>query len=147
VILPKDALDAYLVPATATNLALIKAKDVTPPDAGRRSHLRIYRDNGEHVELQFDPVGVIPKTLGDEIGPLEDLFRALSEDRTVTNTISNYQPQVGDELVGDDRKTWRVERVVKDIVQLHCIGQPTIIYVDKKDLYNYFVGKRAANNE
>ena len=65
----------------------------------------------------------------------------------MTNTIADYIPAVGDELVSDDRKTWRVERVMRDVVELHCVGQPTIVYVDRKDLYNYFVGKRVAGNE
>ena len=147
VILPDDALKAYLRSATPDHLAAIKKKDVTPPETRRRSTLRIYRDNGEHVELAFDPVGVIPKSLGDEIRPIEDLFRALSEDRRVSNTVADYQPAVGDELVSDDRKTWRVERVMNEIVELHCVGQPQIVYVDKKDLYNYFVGKRVAGND
>jgi hypothetical protein len=143
VILPDEALKAYLRSATPDHLAAIRNKDVTPPETRRRSTLRIYRENGEHVELAFDPVGVIPKPLGDEIRPIEDLFRALSEDRRVSNTVADYRPAVGDELVSDDRKTWRVERVMNEIVELHCVGQPQIIYVDKKDLYNYFVGKRA----
>ena len=144
VILPSDALKAYLKTESPNVLASIKPKDVTPPQSGRRSQLRIYRDNGERVELTFDPVGVIPKSLGDQVRPLEDLLRAISVDRTVTNTVADYQPSVGDELVSDDRKTWRVERVMNDIVELHCVSQPSIMYVDKKDLYNYFVGKRAA---
>jgi len=39
--------------------------------------------------------------------PLQDLLRAISEDRGVTSTLPNYDPKVGDELVADDRKTWR----------------------------------------
>jgi hypothetical protein len=27
-------------------------------------------------------------------------------------------------------------------VELRCLSQPTTIYVDKKDLYNYFIGSR-----
>ena len=147
VILPDDALKSYLRSASPERLAAIRAQDVTAPGVRRRSLFRVYRDDGGHVELAFDPVGVIPKTLGDQIRPIEDLFRALSEDRAVTNTIADYVPAVGDELVSDDRKTWRVERVMRDLVELHCVGQPTIVYVDRKDLYNYFVGKRVAGNE
>ena len=87
VILPSDALASYLRAANAGKLAKISAQDVTAPSERRRSRLRVYRENGEHVELMFDPVGVIPKELADEIRPIEDLFRALSEDRTVTKTV------------------------------------------------------------
>lgn len=147
VIIPDDALKAYLKSATPDALAMVAAKDVSAPDKNRRSLLRVYRPNGEHVELAFDPVGVIPKRLGDQVHPIEDLIRAISLDRAVTNTVADYQPRVGDELVSDDRKTWRVERVMKEVVELHCVGQPTIMYVDKKDLANYFVGKPVASNE
>ena len=147
VLIPDDALKAYLKSATADALARVGKKDVSAPDNNRRSLLRIYRADGEHVELSFDPVGVIPKSLGDQIHPIEDLIRAISLDRTVTSSVADYQPKVGDELVSDDRKTWRVERVMNSVVQLHCLSQPMIIYVDKKDLANYFVGKPVASNE
>ena len=141
VILPDETLKSYMGAASPDLLMQVRSKDVSQPDARRRSLLRVYRDTGEHVELAFDPVGVIPKRLGDQVHPLEDLLRAISLDRTVTNSVADYQPQVGDELVSDDRKTWRVERVMNEIVELRCLGQPSIVYIDKKDLYNYFVGK------
>lgn len=142
-ILPPDGLASYLKSASPDALALVRGQDVTPPIAGRRSLLRVYRKDRSFVERAFDPAGAVPKPLGDQIRPFEDLVRAMSEDRMVTNTIAGYEPKVGDELVGDDRKVWRVERIIEgsQMVQLHCIGQPTIIYVAKKDLYNYFIGK------
>jgi hypothetical protein len=144
-VIPADALAAYRKAATPDALARIRKEDVTPPAAARRSLLRIYRDDGTHVELAFDPAGVLPKSLTDEVRPLEDLARAVAEDRTVTSSVPGYEPKEGDELIGDDSRAWRVERVTEaGIVQLHCIGQPTVVYVDKKFLYNYFVGKRSA---
>ena len=143
-LIPPDALAAYRKTASPERLALIRKNDVSKPDL-RRSLLRIYRDDGSHVELEFDPSGSIPKTLADEIRPLEDLIRVISEDRTVTSSVAGYEPAVGDELVGDDQRTWRVERVTDGgIVQLRCVSQPTVVYIDKHFLYNYFVGKRAA---
>lgn len=142
-ILPPDGLAAYRKSASPDALASIRRGDVAPPVAGRQSLLRVYRQDRSHVELTFDPAGFVPKTLDDEIRPLEDLLRAMSQDRRVTNTVAGYEPKVGDELVGDDRKVWRVERIIEgsQLVQFHCIGQPTIIYVARKDLYNYFIGK------
>jgi hypothetical protein len=147
VLLPPDALAMYQKAASPALLSAVDRNKVSPPTNGRRSLLRMYRQDRSFVELTFDPAGAIPKVLGDQIRPLEDLLRALSEDRTVTNSVAGYEPKVGDELVGDDRKTWRVERIIQDagIVQLHCVGQPTIIYVAKKDLYNYFIGKPASS--
>jgi hypothetical protein len=147
VLLPPDALAMYQKAASPALLSAVDPGRVSPPTKGRRSLLRMYRQDRSFVELTFDPAGAIPKVLGDQIRPLEDLLRALSEDRTVSNSVAGYEPKVGDELVGDDRKTWRVARIIQDagIVELHCVGQPTIIYVAKKDLYNYFIGKPASS--
>ena len=144
-LIPIDALAAYRRAASPDKLALVRNEDVLKPAIDRHSLLRIYRADGSHVELQFDPAGSIPKTLADEIRPLEDLLRVIAEDRTVTSTVAGYEPAVGDELVGDDQRIWRVERVTdKGLVQLHCTGQPTVVYIDKHFLYNYFIGKRSA---
>jgi hypothetical protein len=144
VIIPPDATAAYLELASPDALRLVRTTQIMPPDNDRRAMLRIYDGDGVFVERVFDPIGVLPKQMHDQIAPLEDLLRALSEDRTVTNTVANYEPKVGDQLVGDDRRTYRVERIMAEgtIVELRCLGQPTTIYVDKKDLYNYFIGSR-----
>jgi hypothetical protein len=144
-LIPDDALAAYRRAAAPEMLAVIHPNDVSKPDEARRSLLRIYRDDGSHVELAFNPAGTVPKALADEIRPLEDLLRVISEDRTLTSSVAGYEPAPGDELVGDDQRTWRVERVTETgIVELHCVSQPTVVYIDKHFLYNYFVGKRAA---
>jgi hypothetical protein len=105
----------------------------------------LYSKDGKFVERAFDPAGRRPRELEEQITPLEDLLRALSEDRTVTSTVANYDPKVGDKLVADDRKVWRVARIIEEngIVELRCTTAPTIMYVAKKDLYNYFVGRPA----
>jgi hypothetical protein len=59
--------------------------------------------------------------------------------------VAKYEPKVGDRLVGDDQKIYRIDRVKGEgedaIVLLHCEGQPTSVYIAKKDLANYFIGK------
>jgi len=141
-IIPDDALGAYQKVINAANLAQVREHELSPATGTASAQLRVYDDNGKYVERLFDPTAAIPKLLQDEVLPLQDLLRAMSEDRTVTNTVAGYSPQVGDELVGDDKKTWRVVRVIadSDIVVLHCTTDPTTIYVGKKDLYNYFIG-------
>lgn len=143
VIIPAGAMKKYLDAASPQKVAGIGAKDVSQPTPNRAAFLRVYREGLEYVERAFDPAGGRPKPLHDAVMPLEDLLRAISEDRNVTNTVARYDPKVGDELVADDRKTWRVERIMQngDIVQLRCTSQPMVIYVAKKDLYNYFVGR------
>ena len=143
-ILPGDALTAYLKPAKSRDLRILRSYEVPMPMPGRLAEIRAYDyPEGKKFELKFDPVAALPKPLNDVTMPLSDLLRAMSEDRTVTSSVANYEPKVGDELIGDDRRTYRVSRLTPDgVVELHCVGQPTIIYVDKKDLYNYFIGAR-----
>jgi hypothetical protein len=141
-IIPDDALAAYLKVVNSTGLAQVQQRELAPATGTASAQLRVYGDDGQFVERRFDPTNALPKALQDEVLPLQDLLRAMSEDRTVTNTIAGYDPQVGDELVGDDKKTWKVVRVIAEsnIVVLHCTTDPTTIYVGKKDLYNYFIG-------
>lgn len=145
VIIPADALENYLQATSVERLKSIRENDVSRPTDRRHAFFRLYDDEGKFTERSFDPTGVRPKVLQDQLAPLADLLRAISEDRTVTSTVANYVPKVGDELVGDDRKVYRVERIIKDsgIVELRCLSQPTLLYVDVKDLYNYFVGRPA----
>src|SRR5689334_24281706 len=64
-LIPIDALAAYRRAASPEKLAVIRNEDVSKPADERHSLLRIYRADGSHVELQFDPAGVVPKTLAD----------------------------------------------------------------------------------
>jgi hypothetical protein len=143
VILPEDAVKKYLEAASATTLRSVREDDVSAPTEDRRALIRRYDPTLGIVERQFDPAGARPRRLHNQLLPLEELLRVLSEDRTVTSTVAGYEPQIGDELVGDDNRTYRVARIIKEsgVVELRCTTQPTIMYVAKKDLYNYFVGR------
>lgn len=146
VLIPPESLKTYREKINAVALASVPQHALTPPVGdSRRATLRIYDAHRDYVERSFDPMSSLPKALGDQVLPLEDLLRAISEDRTVTNTVANYEPKPGDRLVGDDQKVYRIERVIglgdEAVVALRCEDQPTSMYVAKKDLYNYFVGK------
>ncbi|HYM62667.1 MAG TPA: hypothetical protein VEZ11_17415, partial [Thermoanaerobaculia bacterium] len=145
-ILPPDAVAAYTKNLTKAAVDAVPASALSTPMFDRRASLRVYDKDAHFAELRFDPIAALPKKGNDWVLPLQDLLRALSEDRTVTNTIAGYEPKAGDHLVGDDRKTWEVTRVIPDgdMVVLRCLTEPTTIYVAKKDLYNYFIGSRAA---
>jgi hypothetical protein len=143
-IIPDDALKSYVHTISPAALAAVHDAELTKPRDTRRSLLRAY-DGQNYVERQFDPMATMPKTLSDQIVPLQDLLRAIYQDRAVTNTVAGYMPKAGDQLVGDDKKIYKVVRVVNDkIVELRCLSQPTVIYVDVKDLYNYFIGTPGA---
>jgi len=144
-LIPDDALKNYMRAISTTSLSAVRPLDIAPPRDGRRSALRVYATTTYFVEREFDPMATVPKRLSDMIVPLEDLLRAISEDRTVTNTVANYQAKVGDQLVGDDQNVYRVTRIADGhIVELQCLTQPMHLYVEMKDLYLYFIGTPAA---
>lgn len=142
VLLPSDAFSNYTKAITAARLASVRLDALVPPRDGRRAALRVYDAPAHFVEREFDPISTLPKRLSDQVVPMQDLLRAIYEDRTVTNSVANYAPKEGDELVGDDSRVWRVKRVIGEkIVVLECANQPMVMYVDVHDLYNYFIGK------
>jgi hypothetical protein len=142
-VLPADALESYL--KSVKPIDTIRPDDLTAPRNDRHAFLRVYSGPTKFSERKFDPGSALPKTMNDELAPLRDLLRAISEDRTVTNTVAGYMPKPGDQLVGDDRKVYRVVRVMDHhIVELRCTSQPISMYVEVKDLYNYFIGTTGA---
>ncbi len=144
VIIPPDALAQYLRNINARTLQAIDARSLITPERGQRAQLRVYDAAGKYVERVFHPNRVLPKALNDQIAPMRDLLRAISEDRGVSTSIAGYEPRPGDELVADDHKIYRVVRVSSgsNIVELQCLSAPATIYVVKTDLHLYFMGKR-----
>ena len=143
VLIPPHAAALYLDNITPKSLSAIPAHSLPAPELESRSVVRVYDGNGTFVERTFNPRRVLPNDLETQLSPLRDLLRAVSEDRSVTSTVAGYEPKSGDELVGDDRKVYRVVRVVGSgdpVVELKCLDAPTTIYVAKKDLHLYFVG-------
>lgn len=143
-LIPEGALRTYVAAVSAEALARIDQQSLVAPEPTRRSLLRAYTADGHFVERTFNPSRVLPKSLNDQIAPLRDLLRAVSEDREVTSSVAGYEPKAGDELVSDDQKIYRVIRVVEgaNVVELKCLDAPTTVYIAKKDLHLYFVGRR-----
>jgi hypothetical protein len=145
VIIPDDALHNYLHSISPAALASVHDSELSKPRDTRRSLLRAYDAQQNFVERQFDPMATMPKALSDQVVPLQDLLRVIYQDRGVTNSVAGYMPKAGDQLVGDDKKVYKVVQVMNEkIVELRCMSQPTTIYVDVKDLYNYFIGTPGA---
>ncbi|HVE73065.1 MAG TPA: hypothetical protein VNI54_16985 [Thermoanaerobaculia bacterium] len=144
VILPPDALEQYMRTINAAAVRAIDSRELLPPERSQRGVLRVYDADGTPVERLFHPNRVLPKPLNDQIAPLRDLLRAISEDRGVSTSIAGYEPRAGDELVADDSKTYRVVRVTEGagIVELKCLDAPATIFVAKKDLHLYFMGAK-----
>ncbi len=146
VILPADALKQYMGALSAESVKTIDQRELAPPETDRRGMLRVYAADGTFIERVFHPDHVPPKNLNDHVAPLRDLLRAISEDRGVTTSLAGYEPKEGDELVADDHKVYRVTRVVAGagVIELRCLDAPTKMFVAKKDLHLYFLGRRGA---
>ncbi|HEY0372651.1 MAG TPA: hypothetical protein VGD79_11655 [Thermoanaerobaculia bacterium] len=145
VIIPQDALQQYMRTLTVSSLKVVDQRELPAAEAARHATIRIYAADGTFTERIFHPDRVPPKELNDHVAPLRDLLRAISEDRGVTTSLAGYEPKEGDELVADDHKVYRVTRVATNggIIELRCLDAPTMMYVAKKDLYLYFLGRRA----
>jgi hypothetical protein len=143
-ILPDDALESYTGALTSEKLEKIDPRALAAPETDRMALIRIYGPDGKFVERAFNPTRLPPKELNDCITPLRDLLRAVSEDRYVTSSVADYEPKVGDELVGDDQQVYRVMRIIPgaNVVELKCLDAPTTIYVQKADLHLHFLGAR-----
>lgn len=144
-LIPDDALNNYMKAITTSTLRNVRTGDIAAPRDRRRSALRVY-GSVDYVEREFDPISTLPKRLSDMILPLEDLLRAIYQDRAVSNTVANYLAKVGDRLVGDDKMVYRVSQIIDNhIVELQCLSQPTRLFVEMKDLYLYFIGTPGAS--
>ncbi|HEX7154604.1 MAG TPA: hypothetical protein VF618_24175 [Thermoanaerobaculia bacterium] len=141
-IIPDDALKNYLANTTAARLDVIASHALQPPDRERRALLRVYPENGRPIERAYHPSSMLPKAMADQVMPLQDLLRAISEDRTLTNTVAGYEPKVGDELVADNQQIYRVVKIAEPngMVELECLSNPTRMWVSKKEMHNHFIG-------
>ena len=74
-IIPDDALKNYLKAVNPGALSKIREYQLVSPREGRESRLRVYDDKGKYVERSFDPMAVLPKTMNDEVLPLQDLLQ------------------------------------------------------------------------
>lgn len=144
VIIPPDALQSYLRVLNVAAMERVRPSDLIRPDGARTARLRVYGEDGVAVERFFNTSAILPKELADKVLPMQDLLRAISEDRTVTTSVAGYEPKPGDELVADDQRVFRVIRVTEPggVVELKCLDDPTSMYIARKDLSQYFVGRR-----
>lgn len=146
-IIPPDALAAYKQALDAESLMEAPDHIETMNPTKDHASLRIYRDDGSVVERTFNPTVVQNIAVGKPTMILNDLLRALSEDREATSSLSGYKPRVGDQLIADDEQTYRVVRIIDEgkYVELMSTRQPLTLYVAVKDLHNYFVGRRRSS--
>ncbi|HXI12087.1 MAG TPA: hypothetical protein VNM92_05520 [Thermoanaerobaculia bacterium] len=143
VILPDDAFESYIRNLDSALLKSVAGQSLTGSSPGT-AMIRIRDTSGAVSQRSFDPAIILPVELERQRALLQDLFRAISEDRDVTNPMTRYVPKVGDRLVADDKKSYEVSRLLNggEIVELIGIGQPTRMYVTVQDIHNLFIGGR-----
>lgn len=141
---PEDAVAVYAEFFKGDGLASFR-----PLDAGQahdRVVLRLRTSDGTPVEKSFPATAVLPEEVERYRRVLQDMIRVLAEDREITNPISTYDPKVGEFLLTDDRKMWKITRLIDggDVLELVATDDPLRRYVQKKDLYLYFIGSKPA---
>jgi len=143
-VLPLDAVATYRTHVSPAGLEVIQENGRDSGPSPGRSVIRSYRDDGSFVERSFDPTLILRAELTQKKIILDDLLRALAEDREVSNPLTGYRPKLGDVLVADDQKSYKITRIIDQgtIVELTCTTDPLKMYVSSKELYNYFIGKR-----
>lgn len=143
VLLPDDATAAYREFFSAATLRKFEPKDLGA--VGRdRVRLRIASPDGDPVQRTFPVTAVVPEPVERLRQVLQDLLRALVEDREVTNPITGWVPEVGGVLVADDQKTYRVVRLMQngEVLEMVSTTEPLRRFVATKDLHLYFIGVR-----
>jgi len=148
VLLPPDAMDVYRRELSSSDLNAIDQRLLTTDRLADISRIRIHSPDGTFVERTFSSSIIVPRVVERQRQILQDLMRAIAQDREVTNSVTGYFPKAGDLLVADTQKTYEVVRVFNDgaMVELKCIGEPTRMFVAVKDMNQYFIGSRRRAN-
>lgn len=144
VLMPPDAVASYREFFASCDLGSFRPIDQGSEDD--RVTIRLFDPDGGSIEKRFPATALIPENVERMRLVLDDLLRALSEDREVTNPISLWEPREGDTLLGGDQKTYRVVRLLQgEFIELVCTTEPVRRFVPIKDLHLYFVGAVPSN--
>ena len=139
VLMPADAVAAY-----RAFFETCEIERYRPLDEGTdqdRVTMRLVPREGDAIVKRFPATSLVPENVERMRLVLDDLLRALSEDREVTNPISLWTPREGDTLLGGDQKSYRVVRLLQgEFIELVCTTEPVRRFVPIKDLHLYFVG-------
>lgn len=142
--IPLDALETFRNELSPMKLAEIPIDRVKLKPTGDLALIRSYDSMGSHVDRRFDPTTVLPLALEQSRRLLQDLMNAIVQDREVTSTLTNYEPRIGDRLVGEDHKTYIVTALYpqRQTIELTRADQPLKMYIASKDLNKFMVGAR-----
>ncbi|HVT04837.1 MAG TPA: hypothetical protein VHL58_15850 [Thermoanaerobaculia bacterium] len=141
VMIPTGAMKVYRDALSADVLSSIPRDLSSMARDADRATLRIYREDGTFAERVFPLSLILPTQMEQFRSILDDLLRVVTQDRLVTNPMTDYKPVVGDRLIADDKKTYVVRRIGNqgEFIEVDCLQEPVKLYVAVKDLHNYFI--------
>lgn len=142
--IPAEALDRYR--AFFTSDELERFRPWSEGDSQRDQTVLRIATGETSVERKWPSTAVIPEQIERLRLVLHDVLRALSEDREVTNPVTGYEASVGDVLLGDDQKSYKVIGIREqgELLELQSLTEPVRRFVAKKDLHLYFVAAEPA---
>ena len=138
--LPAGAIDPYLAMLSPEQITELRRSDHGLAIANEVSLLRRYLPDGTAVEVDFSNSRILTAEIQRLRTVLDDLVRILSEDREVTNPMIAYTPKLGDKLIGEDQKLYRVTAIKNEgsLLELTSTKDPVTIFVATKDVFTYF---------
>ena len=144
ILIPPGAVDAYRPHLSSETLERLYRDMIQETPSDDRETIRIWNDDGKWTERSFDPSMRLPFELEEMLGIVRDLMRVIVDDRDITNSMADYEPREGDELISEDFTVWLVIRVdhSAQIVEVHDVGNPIRMFLAWKDLETRFVAHR-----
>jgi hypothetical protein len=138
--IPAGAVSAYLELLTPDQMQAIPSGDMGLAISDDHGYVRRYRDDRTPVEVAFSNSRDLPAEIQKLRTVLDDLIRILAEDREVTNPMIAYTPRLGDKLIGEDQKLYKVTGIRNEgsLLELTSTKDPVTIYVATKDVFTFF---------
>lgn len=137
---PAGAVDVYLDLLSPRQMEMLAKSDMGLAISKDSGYIRRYREDGSPVGVDFSNSRVLPAEIQRLRSVLDDLVRILAEDREVTNPMIVYKPRLGDKLIGEDQKLYKVTGIRNEgtLLELTSTKEPITIFVATKDVFTHF---------
>ncbi|MBI2213321.1 MAG: hypothetical protein HYU52_06715 [Acidobacteria bacterium] len=140
VVFPAGAIDVYLEMLSPEQMKMLATSDMGLAISKDTGFIRRYLPEGTPVGIEFSNSRVLPAEVQRLRTVLDDLVRILAEDREVTNPMIVYKPRLGDKLIGEDQKLYKVTAIKNEgtLLELTSTKEPITIFVATKDVFTHF---------
>lgn len=149
VLFPPGAIAIYKEHLDGKLLESIDEQPLIVTPTKLRELIRIYDDEGRHVERKFDPSLYLPSNLEGARALLQDLSRVIIEDNELTNPMVDYVPQRDDRLLDEQMDAWVILQVVNDHLEVQKENSPLRVWLKIEQLDEQFINwsRPAATHE